>query len=100
MLYFGDWQDRESVGSCPMANSPLTTGGARSFKAEFQGSVRGGRGYMHSPLYSYLEAGHWVSDQSHLVVSSAVSIPFQGWLIPTSLRPSLGIVAAQVKTTV
>ena len=36
------------------------------------------------------------ADQRYLVVLSTVSLPSQGWFVPTFLRPVFGIVTADV----
>ena len=89
---------RVRVGdSCPKADSPPTDNQwARGFRD-------GGRGLHAETAQSavtvvlLLVIGGLTS--VILIVLSTVSLQFQGWFVPISLRPVLGIVAAYVVAT-
>ena len=77
---------------------------AEAFKGEFQGCTGGGRGLhaetAQSALTAILKLVIGGLTRVILIVLSPVSLRFQGQLVPISLRPVLGIVAAYVLGTV
>ena len=75
----GRWGDREQRDTCPEANSPLPPTIRRR---EFFYSWREGATCRNSIVSSdsYLEIGHWWSDQQHLVLST-VNLQFYGLLL-------------------
>ena len=70
----------------------------------FQGCIGGGRGLhaetAQSALTVILKLVIGGLTSVVLIVLSTVSLQFQGWFVPISLRPVLGIVAAYVMATV
>ena len=98
MLYFRCWQLRRRVADiCPKADSPppiLGTSGTRSFIDRKWGVLHVERAQSSLTVIFKLVISGLTS--IILVVIGMVNLQFQGWLVPVSLRPVLGVVAAHV----
>ena len=97
----------EKLDSCPKEPTLHCQSGGRVLKAEFQGVHRLGQGAMcrNNTVSSntHLEIGHGGLISVILIVLSTVNLQVQGWFVPISLRPVLGIMqdgAAYVMATV
>ena len=88
---------RGRVDTCPKADSPtlLTISGQECSRTE------GGTPHRNNTVSSdcHLVIGPQRSEQHHPDCLKYVNLQFQGRLVPTSLRPVLGIVAAYVIAT-